>query len=302
MFGLFEKIKHRRLQNLLSSYIDGQVTESEVAHVEAHLEGCEPCRQELDLLKATISLFAELPELEVPRSFALSEAPVVVRQQPRFVIATRFAASAAALLFVAVLVGDATGLITQGGEGAKDFLVAPTVITESEQAVSEIAAAPLASAADSRIASAPVAAPTPDVTPPVPQAGAAPAPRAVVAAPAGAPVEEESGEEAPPMMLAAADDEAESATAQEEPAVLSKAGLPGAVEEPEMVTVISEDEDLTLPTGPSGEGAPTVAEPVEDDDGYGLPLWQLEVIFGGTFVVLTVGTLWTAYRRRRQAT
>jgi len=124
---------------------------------------------------------------------------------------------------------------------------------------------------------------------------------AAVAAPVEAQVEEDSGEEAPPMMLAADEEAVESATVQEESAAVSKTGLPGAAQTPEMTAAISEEEDVSLPAVPSGEGAPALAVVVEDDDGFGLPLWQLEVIFGGVSAVLVLGTLWAAYRRRHQS-
>ena len=75
MFGLLASRRHARLRNLLSAYIDGEVTESEAARVEEHLSGCEECRPELDSLRSTVGLLRQLPELELPRSYTLSEAP-----------------------------------------------------------------------------------------------------------------------------------------------------------------------------------------------------------------------------------
>ena len=101
------------MQILLSAYIDGEVTPSEAARVDEHLAGCEECVSELDGLRATSGLLRSLPKLEVPRAFALMEAPVSVGFAPQFVWTTRFATSLAALFLVALILGDVLGFVGQ---------------------------------------------------------------------------------------------------------------------------------------------------------------------------------------------
>jgi len=55
----------------LSTLLDQQLTPEEQAYCNAHLEDCEQCQDALDNLQQTVNLLQSLPQLEVPRSFAL---------------------------------------------------------------------------------------------------------------------------------------------------------------------------------------------------------------------------------------
>jgi len=44
-----------QVQSLLNAYLDGEVTPSERALIQAHLSGCTVCQQELDLLSTARS-------------------------------------------------------------------------------------------------------------------------------------------------------------------------------------------------------------------------------------------------------
>ena len=116
MIGLLRGWRHARLRRLLSTYVDGSASESERARVEAHLSGCEACRAEADSLRATIDLLAALPEAVPSRSFALEREPWPAPSVSRLVWTARVAAPAAALLLVALVVGNAVGIIG-GGDG-----------------------------------------------------------------------------------------------------------------------------------------------------------------------------------------
>ncbi len=61
---------------LLSAFLDGQVSQAERGLVEAHLSGCAVCREELESLRRTVALVQALPRVRVPRAFTLSEAMV----------------------------------------------------------------------------------------------------------------------------------------------------------------------------------------------------------------------------------
>ena len=131
MIGLPGIGRHRRVRGLLSAYIDGEVTESAARRVEGHLGLCDECRRELDTLRSTVDLLGRLPELAVRRSFALPEAPAPVAPPLRFESFARLAAPVAAVLLVALVVGDALGVISQGGPGG------PFAVTVSEDAAVE---------------------------------------------------------------------------------------------------------------------------------------------------------------------
>lgn len=55
----------------LSTFLDQQLAPEEQALCRAHLQDCEQCRDALDNLQQTVNLLRSLPQLEVPRSFAL---------------------------------------------------------------------------------------------------------------------------------------------------------------------------------------------------------------------------------------
>ena len=114
MIGLLRGWRHARLRRLLSTYVDGSASESERVRVEAHLSGCDACRVEADSLRATIDLLAALPEVVPSRSFALEQEPDPEQPVSRLVWTARVAAPAAALLLVALVVGNATGIIGDG--------------------------------------------------------------------------------------------------------------------------------------------------------------------------------------------
>ncbi len=115
MIGFLGIGGHDRLRTLLSSYVDGQVSDAESRRVETHLTGCDECRKDLEDLRATVGLLKRLPELEVPRSFVLHSEPATVRDTGTFVWTTGLATSMAAVTLVALLLGDVLGLLTQAG-------------------------------------------------------------------------------------------------------------------------------------------------------------------------------------------
>lgn len=69
---------------LLSAYIDGEVTFEERVQVERHLQRCQTCTEELESLRWTVNLLHEVPPVAVPRPFAIRHAdlePEVTRRQ-----------------------------------------------------------------------------------------------------------------------------------------------------------------------------------------------------------------------------
>lgn len=137
MIGFLGIGKHNRLRTLLSAYIDGEVGEAESKRVEEHLAGCRECVLELESLRATVGLLRELPELAVPRSYVLTEASAPLRVAYRLIPAAGLATSAAALLLVALLVGDVTDAFKQRGTTTLPNRAVLTRVVEQEEAVAE---------------------------------------------------------------------------------------------------------------------------------------------------------------------
>jgi hypothetical protein len=66
---------------LISAFLDGEVSQAERARVEAHLETCEACHKELESLRYTVSLLQRLPVAPAPRTFYVTEA--MLEPEPR---------------------------------------------------------------------------------------------------------------------------------------------------------------------------------------------------------------------------
>ena len=113
MFEFLRVGRHGRLRELLSAYVDGQVSASEASRVQEHLAACAECRRELEALRATVSLLRSLPQVQPSRSFALAEAPEPADRRWPVAWGARAAMSVAGLVLAALLVGDAVGLVRQ---------------------------------------------------------------------------------------------------------------------------------------------------------------------------------------------
>ena len=113
MFEFLRVGRHGRLRELLSAYVDGQVSASEASRVREHLAACAECRRELEALRATVSLLRSLPQVQPSRSFALAEAPEPADRRWPVAWGARAAMSVAGLVLAALLLGDAVGLVRQ---------------------------------------------------------------------------------------------------------------------------------------------------------------------------------------------
>ncbi len=125
--------RHRRLRDQLSAYIDGALDPPAAGRLEAHLGECEGCRAELLQLRSTVAALRDLPEAQVPRSFALSPERAAVRRPavPAAPLAfgARIAAAGVAVALAAVLVVDLGDL---GGDAATEEVSAPQMTAERE--------------------------------------------------------------------------------------------------------------------------------------------------------------------------
>jgi anti-sigma factor RsiW len=119
------QFRHRRFRRDLSAYVDGMLSERARRRLEAHLDSCQACRQELAELRATVEALGSLPMAEVPRSFTLAAAPVAeVRPRPaarRLEFGLRLATATAAFALALVVIGDFAGL-PGGGEEEEEWV------------------------------------------------------------------------------------------------------------------------------------------------------------------------------------
>ena len=110
-FGKIQsKAEHRRIIEMLSVYIDGELPFRDRARVEEHLAECTDCAWELETLRQTVDLVGQLAKVPVPRAFTIHETP-----SPRWIglfqarwayIYLKGATALAAALLVLVLAGD----------------------------------------------------------------------------------------------------------------------------------------------------------------------------------------------------
>ncbi len=122
---------------LLSAFINSEIGDNQVARAAGeHLARCDACRRRLQDLRAVVSLLAELPHPEPPRSFRLTPEMVPVRPPRRapgylrLQHVTRWAAAVAAVLLLLVFGSDI--VIHRAGVPA-----AGTVSTASQPAAME---------------------------------------------------------------------------------------------------------------------------------------------------------------------
>jgi anti-sigma factor RsiW len=102
------KPEHAWTARQLSAYLDGELSPSDRIRVQAHLADCHACSQDLDSLRWTIGLTAQMPILRAPRSFLISEA---IAQPHRSHLALTYvylrgASVAAAALLLVLMTGD----------------------------------------------------------------------------------------------------------------------------------------------------------------------------------------------------
>lgn len=148
------------VSNLLSAYLDGELTPGELLRVEEHLRRCHACADEVDSLRQTVALVATLEEVEVPASFqmqlhqrlvALGPPLAAVRRTPAVPVWQRNvrrwavpAAAAAAALAIGLTTFDA-GRLTSGlmGEGEYKLAILQENPVRTENPGTDVAETPI---------------------------------------------------------------------------------------------------------------------------------------------------------------
>ena len=141
---------HGRFLEMLSDHVDGVLPEAERIALEAHLQGCDSCTEELESLRATVQMLRRMPEVEAPRSFRLAPAavtaPIPPPERPVFLWAMRVSTALAVVAFTVMVAGNVTGLFEGGGgDGGEQASDSPAASEpEPRDLMEESAATPTA--------------------------------------------------------------------------------------------------------------------------------------------------------------
>jgi hypothetical protein len=143
--------------DLLSGYLDNQVTPEQRTYIERHVLICVSCQLELQSLRQTVAMLQALPRVLAPRAFTLSEVQIGRRARagagltaPWFGGLARVAGVMAALAVIAVSVAILRqSAFAPAAQVARAPLpvVALRAITEAPAATTAAAAAPAAPSA-----------------------------------------------------------------------------------------------------------------------------------------------------------
>lgn len=318
MVRLFTRQAREREQRdeLLSAYLDDQLSAGERARLEAQLATDPALRAELDTLRHTVALVRDLPPVPIPRNFILPQTVAarprpVRRARPRRAWAAPLLTAATAvvsLVFVVVLAGD----LLLSGMGERAFAPAAAPLMEAEAPQVALESAPVIEEVEVEVEEEVIPAATPLPMPMEVPPGVVPT--AVVEA-------EHYDAEAPrgveTTMPAAGGGLSEEATApapSPSPAVVEKAAV--APTAPAVATALPQEDTNGAEPTPSevAEVAPLMVEEEKTEaprDERGAPEgeavglrsvipWRvLEVALGLAALGLTLATVW-AWRARRR--
>ena len=305
MVRLFGR-EDRRREQLLSAYVDGEVTAEEAREVEELLASSGDARRELAELQATVDLVRGLPDLELPRSFALDAAP-----KKRWTLwwptvrTTGLATSVATMLLVGLVAGDMLDVLVQ-----TQTMYDEEYASDSEPAVAATAPAPAPESAAAAAMDAP-ASPEPeaavmksvagqDESVPVPAAPAAAAPRMAKVESSDEPaaaMQQDTTEEAPQASAAETSEEPLVAMKQVAEEEASQTFEAQSSEEPTVAKQQAMQQDAPVPSEEV-----QVDEVFDDPEGDRITLPLVELQIGAALVAVALGgaTL-VAVRRRRMS-
>jgi hypothetical protein len=291
--GLAGRDKHADEATL--AYIEGRADAVAAARVRERLAAAPAQREDVESLRATVSLLRSVASARAPRSFALREAPVPARASYRPACYTRAPAMAAAATVAVVgvlLIGDLAGALRQsGGAGreATQSLAAPDMQVAPEAAAMK-ADGPAAGGGPAETLK--MALPPPA---PASAAAAAPAATAATAGVAARAVAPSAAVTPEGTVASQAGRPGAAVTGAPEPAA-SKAAAGGPAAQADLANGTPASAPVAVEPGPGLASEPVAIEQ-EAGGGVALPLWQLEAGLVGAVVLLLA--VWLALRRRR---
>ena len=315
--GLFTRQAGKREQRdeLLSAYLDDQLSAGERARLEAQLATDPVLRAELDTLRHTVALVRDLPPVPIPRNFILPQTMVARprparRARPRLAWTAPLLTAATAvvsLVFVVVLAGD----LLLSGVGGQAFAPAAAPPMEAEAPQVALESAPVSEEVEVEVEEViPAATPLPmpmEVPPEVVTTAIVEAEHYDVETPrtaettvpaAGGGLSEEATAPAPTLSPGVVEKAAVAPTAPTVATALPQEETNGAEPTPsevaEAVPLMVEEEETEAPR--DERGAP-------EGEAVGLrsviPWRVLEIALGLAALGLALATIW-AWRARRQ--
>ncbi len=326
--GLFtQRTREReRRDELLSAYLDGELSAEERARLEAQLASDPALQAELEALRHTVALMHDLPQVPIPRNFILPQTMVARLRpapsaRPRRAWAAPLLTAATAvvsLLFVVVLAGDllffSAGRLAFAPASAPQMeaevpqsALAPSLVSEEVQVEAEMEKAISAATPPPMPMEVPLEAmPTATIEAEHYAVGASEGEEATAPAMDGGDLAEEEGTPSP--REAAGGGPTEETTTSTPPPraneVEEAAAAPTAPGEMAEVAplAVGEGEDAEATEGEWG------APEIEPEDGPGIegarlalisPWRVVEVVLGLTGLVLALAAVW-AWRARRR--
>ncbi len=135
---------HHRAKDLISAYLDQQVTAEEKQFFELHIAACADCRAQLEATRSMVAALRAMPVVKAPRSFVL---PREMAKQPKRSIfawypALRLATALAAIAFVVLFAGDV--LINRTDSGGTALSVPAAAPAPLLEQATEVMPAPAA--------------------------------------------------------------------------------------------------------------------------------------------------------------
>ena len=323
---------HGRFLEMLSDYVDSELPEAERIAMEAHLQGCDSCAEELESLRATVLMLRRMPEVEAPRSFRIAPAAVTAPtpppERPVLLWAMRVSTAMAVVAFTVMVAGNVTGLFGGGGGDGGTAASEDEMAYDSSSFSATATPAPMMEedSAEAMLPPTPEAMmeSEPDIIPKstpmmMAERTATPEPEAMME-PTAVPEEAREEPTATPkpqsdMVASSASDDSlkyETTISVTEPALVvtampepTPAPALTATPRPRPTTAPTPSPTLTPKSTPAPTSAPiptpiTWARSIEEheDDGNGVVL-GLTVGLGALAAALALGTLYLTVRRRR---
>lgn len=118
-----------RDHELLSAFLDGELSSAELASLESRLKVDAELRRQLDGLRATVMLVSTLNELKAPRDFRITEKMLRARQRPAIPLFSALSAAAAFILIAVGVIGLAGRPLSTGEQPANVASVPTQTVT-----------------------------------------------------------------------------------------------------------------------------------------------------------------------------
>ncbi len=159
MFGFRKRNDCKKITELLSAYIDKQLSSHVSELVHKHIQSCQKCSQELETLTKTVKLLHRTQVERVPHSFTVADIQPIKR--PVYLGVMRFAAVISAAIVAILFLADALNILNP----SVPVPLTPTPIIYSKPVPTAILSITATPASTPTVAPAVTRTPVPEVTP-----------------------------------------------------------------------------------------------------------------------------------------